>query len=135
MPKSLCTEIRESIICHKQNGAKNGEIAKWLRVSTRSVKRIWNSYRKTKSIVPKPQNSGRHPAFCEKKLDVIIAKIREQPDITLEELKEGLHLNISISALSRKLMKKKLSFKKRRCFQKSNSAQTYNGFGVSGSDI
>jgi transposase len=135
MATPLSTEIRKNIIYHKQNGVKNDEIAKWLRVSTRSVKRIWNTYKKEKSIEPKPQNSGRRAAFCESKMEKIRAKIREQPDITLEELKEEFHLNISISALCRKLIKRDLSFKKRRCSQRSNSALMCSGFEANGSAI
>ena len=135
MPKPLSREIRESIIYHKQNGVKNGEIAKWLRVSTRSVKRICNTYRKENSIAPKPQNSGRRPAFCDKKLELITAKVHEQPDVTLEELIDEFRLNISQSALCRKLIGKKLSFKKRRCSQRSSSALMLLGFAANGSDI
>jgi transposase len=135
MRKSLSTERRKLIIYHKENGAKNDEIAKWLQVTTRSVEKIWKRYKEQKTIEPKPHNKGRKPAFCEKKLEQITAKIAEQPDITLEELAEHFNLNISISALSRKLTKLDLTFKKRRYFQKSNCALMCNGFGANGWDI
>ena len=130
MPKPLPQEIRKLIVYHKQKGSTNAETAEILQVSIKSVKRIWRLYREEKTIVPKPQNSGRKPAFCEAKLNKIAEKIREQPDITLEEIVELFHLNISISALSRKLQD--LSFKKRRCIVRNNSVRTFNGFGVSG---
>jgi transposase len=132
MPKPLTKETRENIIYHHKNGAKNTEIVKWLRVSTASVERIIRMHREGKSIEEKTYKRGRKPAFCEAKMNKILEKIREQPDITLEELKEQFHLNISISALCRKLVKRDLTFKKRRCFQKSNSELTCNGFGASG---
>jgi len=135
MPNPLPRETRENIIHHHENGAKNTEIVKWLRVSESSVKRIIRLYKEGKSIEAKTYKRGRKPAFCEAKLNKIIEKIAEQPDITLEELVEHFKLNISISALCRKLLKKKLSFKKRRCFQKNNSAQTCNGCGASGWNI
>jgi transposase len=65
-------------------------------------------------------------------MNKIREKLRKQPDITLEEIVEQFHLNISISALSRKLIKQDLSFKKRRCMQKSGCAPMYNGFEESG---
>ena len=135
MPSPLSQEMREKIIYHKKAGSKNADIIKWLRVSKNSITRIWKQYKEEKTVAAKPHNKGRKPAFCDKKLEKIRAKIGAQPDITLEELVEHFKLNISISALSRKLSKLDLTFKKRRCFQKNNSALTSNGFGASGWDI
>ena len=135
MPLPLSEEIREKIIYHKENGAKNKEIVKWLRVSKRSVERIWRLYKEENTIEPKPHKKGRKPAFCSNKLEEIASKIAEQPDITLEELIEYFELNISISALSRKLKKLDLTFKKRHFSQKSNCALMCNGCEASGWDI
>ena len=135
MPAPLSQEIREKIIYHKKAGAKNAEIIKWLRVSKNSITRIWKQYKEESTIEPKAHNKGRKPAFCSKKMEQIAAKIKEQPDITLEELVEHFGLNISISALSRKLKKLDLTYKKRRFSQKSSSARLSNGFGASGWDI
>ena len=135
MPTPLSKELREKIIYHKQNGEKNIEIAKWLQINEKSIRRIWKKYTEQNTIEPKPHNKGRKPAFCSEKMEQITAKIKEQPDITLEELVEHFRLDISISALSRKLTKLKLTFKKRHCFQKSNSELMYNGLEASGWDI
>ena len=135
MPNPLPQSVRENIIYHHKNGATNEEIVKWLRVSKSSVKRIIRYHREGKSIEPKTYKRGRKPAFCDAKMNKILEKIAEQPDITLDELVENFKLNISISALCRKLLKKKLSFKKRRSFQKSSSARTCNGYAGSGWNI
>ena len=132
MPMPLSKEMRELIVYHKKNGANNTEISKWLQITTKSVQRIWKVYKEENTTVPKLHNKGRKPAFCEKKMEKIRAKIAEQPDITLDELVEEFNLNISISALSRKLTKLDLTFKKRRCFQRNNCAPMSNGFVVSG---
>jgi transposase len=132
MPNPLPQSVRENIIYHKKNGAKNEEIVSWLRVSKSSVKRIWRLYKDTNSCEEKSYKRGRKPAFCDAKMNKISDKISEQPDVTLEELKEQFHLNISISALCRKLIKRDLTFKKRRCSQRSNSARTCNGLEASG---
>lgn len=132
MPMPLSQELREKIIYHKKNGAKSKEIANWLIINERSVKRIWKLYKEQKAVTPKPHRKGRKAAFCEKKMNKIKTKISEQPDITLEEIIEQFKLNISISALSRKLTKLDLTFKKRRYFQKSNSAPMFNGFEANG---
>ena len=135
MPKALPKETRENIIYHHKNGAKNTEIVKWLRVSESSVKRIIRLYREGKSIEEKSYKRGRKPAFCDATMSKIMDKIREQPDMTLDELKEEFDLSISISALCRKLLKKKLSFKKRRCLPQSKDARTCNGFEANGWNI
>jgi transposase len=92
-------------------------------------------YRKQNTIAPKVSNSGRNAAFCDAKLNKITEKIREQPDLTLEEIIKIFHINISVSALSRKLIKLDLSFKKRRYMQKNNFAPMFNGCVESGSNI
>ena len=132
MPMPLSKEIREKIVYHKQQGAKNAEISKWLLFSIDSVKRIWKLYKKNKTVASKPHKRGRRPAFCDKVMNKITAKVKEQPDITLAELIAEFKLTISVSALSRKLINKDLSFKKRRCFQKNNSVPMSSGFGESG---
>ena len=132
MPKPLPKETRENIIYHHKHGAKNTEIVKWLRVSQASVERIIRLDREGKSIEAKSYSRGRKPAFCEIVLGKITAKIKEEPDITLAELIAEFELRISVSALSRKLIKEDLTFKKRRYIRKNNSARTSNGFGASG---
>ena len=132
MPNPLPQSVRENIIYHYENGATNAEIIKWLRVSKSSVKRIIRLHRAGKSISAKIYKRGRKPAFCRKKMEQIEAKIAEQPDITLDELVEHFKLNISISALCRKLIQRELTFKKRRCSQRNNSDRTCSGFVASG---
>jgi transposase len=135
MPKPISQEVRELIIYHKQKRGKNAEISEWLQVSEKSVKRIWQMYRNQKTIAPRVNNRGRKAAFCEAKLKKITEKIREQSDLTLEEIIKTFHINISASALSRKLIKIDLSFKKRRYMQENDFAPMSNGFAVSGSNI
>lgn len=135
MPKPISQEVRELIIYHKQKGSKNAEISEWLKVSVKSVKRIWQMYRKENTIASKVNNSGRKAAFCDAKVNKITEKIQEQPDLTLEEIIKIFHINISVSALSRKLIKLDLSYKKRRYMQKNSFAPMFNGFAVSGSNI
>jgi transposase len=132
VPMPLSKSTRETIIYHKNSGAKNSDIAKWLRITTRSVERISKLYREQNSIEPKPHNKGRKPAFEQDVMDKITSKITEQPDITLEELIEEFELKISKSALSRKLTKIDLTFKKRLYMQKNNNARMYKNYGKSG---
>jgi len=135
MPMPLSKETREKIIYHKKEGEKNAEIAKWLRITTRSVEKIWKLYKEQKTVEPRPHNKGRKPAFCEKKLEKIAERIKEQPDITLQELIDEFKLPISVSALCRKLIKRDLTLKKRLCSVKNSCVPTCNGCVESGSGI
>ena len=121
----LPMKTREAIIAHKLGGENESEIARWLCISKSSVTKTWALYREQNSVAPRPHNKGRKPAFGQEVTDKIIAKIKEQPDITLEELVEVFDLKISISALCRKLKKLNLNFKKRRFSQKNNNGKTF----------
>ena len=114
-------EKRAAIIKHLQAGESKKEIAKWLSVSVRTINRIWNKYLKTGSYDPEPLNNGRKPKVSEETMDRIMLKIKEQPDITLAELIEEFELNISQSALCRRLKKLGLTFKKRHSIQMSKN--------------
>ena len=132
MPMPISQEMRENIIYHKKSGASSKEISKWLRVNKRSVERIWKIYKEENRVLPKEHKRGRKPAFDVSMMEKIITKIAEQPDITLEELKAEFKLPISISALSRKLKAKDLSFKKRHYFAQNGFVPTSNGFVANG---
>jgi len=119
----LSQEIRTKIVFHKTNGETNVDIARWLVINEKSVRRIWALYNKQNSVEPLPHNKGRKPAFGQDVTDKIIAKIKEQPDITLEELIEEFDLKISISALCRKLKKLNLNFKKKTLFAKEQQRE------------
>jgi len=132
MPIPLSNELRSKIIQHKQNGEKESDIAKWLVINKSTVTKIWKAYRERNTIEPKPHKKGRKPAFDNETMNKITTKIKEQPDITLEELVGEFNLNISISALCRKLQKLDLTRKKRRYSVKNNSVPTWRGCGASG---
>ena len=132
MAMPLPNKIREAIITHKLNGEKEAEIAKWLCISKSSVTKTWALFKQQNSIDPKPHNKGRKPAFGQDVLDKIIAKIKEQPDSTLEELVEEFNLKISISALCRKLQRLNLNLKKRHYSPKNSNEKMFRNFVKNG---
>jgi transposase len=134
MPAPLSAETRGKIIAHKRNKEKESDIAKWLSVSESTVTKTWNQFKDSDSFESKLGTRGRKPVFGQDVMDKIIAKVKEQPDITLEELVNEFDLKISISALSRKLKKANLNFKKRLCTRKSNSVTMSKNFAESGSN-
>ena len=113
----ITNQERETIIYHKKKWERNEDIARWLRVSTSTITRIWSQYKKTGSYEPKPQNSGRKPLVTKHQMDMVVEKIKEQPDITLRELIDKFSLGISESALCRRLLAMGLTLKKRLSIQ------------------
>jgi transposase len=135
MAKPLSEEIRSMIVKHKENREKETDIAKWLMINPRSVRRIWKQYKTEKTTKPNRDKTGRKPAFGEEITEKIKAEIKEKPDITLWELVEEFDLKISISALCRKLIKENLTFKKRHYLPKNNSEKMSGNSEKSGKNI
>jgi transposase len=131
----LSQDKREAIVFHKLKGEKETDIAYWLCISQSSVTKIWSLYNKQNTVEPMPHNKGRKPAFEQDVLDKIVTRIKEKNDITLLELIEEFDLKISVSALSRKLNKIDLNFKKRLYFQKNNNGKMFKNSVKSGSSI
>ena len=67
---------------------------------------------------------GRKSSINASTISRIENKVKMQPDITLEELIDGLWLPIKKSRLSVILIGLGLAFKKKRCLQKSGKGKT-----------
>jgi transposase len=117
--KPISKEKRELIISAKKRGEKEEEIAHWLEISVRSVSRIWKLYNETESIQPK-KRPGRKSSLDDATIEQIRMTVKQQPDMTLEELIEELSLPIRKSRLAVILTRMNLSFKKRLYLQRSN---------------
>ncbi|MCL1909106.1 MAG: hypothetical protein FWG12_07055 [Holophagaceae bacterium] len=113
-------------------GERKEDVAKWLFVCVRTVTRVWGKYTSTGSYGPEPQNSGRKPLISEEAMGRVVERIREAPDTTLSELIEDLGLPIAKSALSERLIKLGLTYKKRRSTQKSGRGKTSSQRGRHG---
>ena len=117
MAMPLVKEKRADIVRHKEAGASNKDIAKWLFIGERTVRRVWKRYQDTGSYDSLPNGGGRKPLVTNETMSKVVAKIQEIPDITLLELIEEFTLPFSESALCRRLIKLGLTFKKRHSIQ------------------
>lgn len=122
MPAPVSNEIREKIIIHKQNNAKESDIANWLIISQSTVTKVWALYRTTGNYFPQPRTQGRKPLVDEKTMDNVVSKITKMPDVTLSELINEFNLPFSESALCRRLVKLGYSFKKRQLIPQNKTA-------------
>ena len=124
MAKPITNEKRADIVKHMQAGESKADIAKWLFVCVRTVTRVWNKFIQTGSYEPEPLNCGRKPLVAEETMDSIVSKIKECPDMTLLEIIDEFELKISESALSKRLTKLGLTYKKRRSIQTHKNEKT-----------
>lgn len=121
MPKYITNEKRADIIFHKQDGKGNETIAEFLRVSVRTVYRVWRDYKIQGKIEANIHNCGRKSVISDKQKEEILEEIKKTPDITLNELIEKYDLKITESGLSKYLKALGLSYKKRVPIQLSKT--------------
>ena len=116
MPAPLSMEMREKIIIKHKKGLSAKVILEHLELKClASVYNIIKLHETTGNLDTKPLNNGRKPMLDDNMLVKIEEKIKEKPDITLEDLKTELNLPVCISALCRTINNKlHLPLKKRR---------------------
>ena len=113
MPKPYTQDIRTRVITKHKAGKTVEEIANELSVSLRFVYEMLRLYKITGSVEAKTATGGRKPYLNEERLEQIAVLVQESPDLTLEEIKEELSLDISISVICDAINKKlKLNMKK-----------------------
>ena len=114
MSTPLSNDLRQRIIAKHEKGIKPSVIRRELEIKSLStVCDIIKLYKETGSFVPRPLNNGAKPKITPQDKLAMRAKILEQPDITLEELKEELNLPICISRICRIINNElKLPYKK-----------------------
>ncbi len=110
----LHNESRELLVKMYLRTHDAAETARTFGISQRQVYRIVEQYRETGSVAVRTSQRGRKPKLSQEELRKTNETLQKQPDITLGELIEQLHLNISASRLGR-IVREKLgySFKKK----------------------
>jgi transposase len=121
--RPVSNDKRSDIVAAKQRGESVAEIKRWLSVSDSTISRIWNMFKKTGAFAPLPF-TGRKSRIPARKDEDIRARLKQQPDITLEALIAEHALGLTVSGLSRRLAKMDLSYKKKRFIQTGKTAPT-----------
>jgi transposase len=113
--KSYSQDLRERVVAGRQSGQSAEELARQFRVSKRTVERYWKQQRETGDVTPQ-RVGGHRVSRLAKHEETLRAWIREQADLTLEELRARVHKKLGIkmclSGLWYRLEKLGLSFKK-----------------------
>ena len=126
----ISNEKRELLIEAKKRGETETSIARWLKISERSVTAIWRLYRRTGSYLP-TLYPGRQPILSAEQWEGIKALVAKEPDKTLEEIIVDLELPIHKSRLSVLLIKAGYSFKKRQGIPPGKTRKTSRKSGKS----
>jgi transposase len=108
--KDLRTRILDAIDQHE---GSLRQIADRFKVSLTFIVRLARRRRETGSFDPKPHGGGRLPALDPNQLEQLRELVRQQPDATLEELRQRLDVDCSLAAICRALKKLGITRKKK----------------------
>lgn len=118
--RAYSLDLRQRVLADCDGGQGTKVVAAKYRVSSSWVRRLKQRRRETGEIGPRKlgqPKGGQLAAHCER----LRALNAERPDATLVELQEALGLPVSIWTIWRALRDLKLSFKKKRCTQRSKT--------------
>ena len=120
--KPLSMDLRVRILASYDAGeGTRQDIAERYKVSLGTVKKLLSRRKQTGDISCWYTHCGRKPYFTEELRGRIKELLRTRPDITLEELREQLHLECSLPAIHYLLKDMNLSFKKNAARQRARA--------------
>ena len=114
-------DLRRRVLSAYDRGMETKELAEQFEISPAWARRVKQRRRESGETSPRPMGGKR---FEKIDLDRLSALVAQQPDATLDELRERLGAVRAISAVSAALKKLGLSFKKRRSMRPSRTART-----------
>jgi transposase len=115
-------DLRKRVVAARlEDGQSMGQIAERFRIPKGTVQNILERYRDAGTVMPKPQNAGRKPAFSGRALRRLGQHVLLQPDATLAELLERSGVEVSVVCVHNTL--KKLGFtRKKSLYVRASSA-------------
>jgi transposase len=106
-------DLRKRVVAARmEDGQSMGAIAERFRIPKGTVQNILERYRDTGAVDPKPQNSGRKPAFSGKALRRLEKDVEFHPDATLEQLRDRSGMRVSVVCVHNTLKKLGFTLKK-----------------------
>jgi len=115
------TDLRRRIVnARLEDGQSMGEIADRFKIPKGTVQNILERYRDAGTVEPKPQNSGRKPAFNDEELRRLERDVERHPDATLEEFRDHSGKAVSLVCIHNTLKKLGFSRKKNRYIRASS---------------
>lgn len=113
--ETLSNDLRERIVSAYDRGdATREQIAQRYNVSLGMVKKLLQQRRRTGDIAPRHRFSGAKPKITPRHRQRLKRLVKEQPDMTLEELRDAISVDCTLPAIHYALKRMGLSLKKRR---------------------
>ncbi|MEX2015896.1 MAG: IS630 transposase-related protein [Candidatus Hydrogenedentales bacterium] len=117
---TLSNDLRERIVSAYDRGdATRQQIAERYNVSLGMVKKLLQQRRRTGDLAPRHRFSGAKPKITPRHQQQLRRLIREQPDMTLEELRDEIGVDCTLQAIHYVLKRMDVSLKKRRSGQQN----------------
>jgi transposase len=113
-------DLRSRVLSAYARGMETKEIAESLDVSPAWARRVKQRHRETGELTHRPLGGKRFEKIDRGRL---VELIRQQPDMTLAELRDQLGVSCALSAVCTALKKLGLSFKKRPSTRRSRTAR------------
>jgi transposase len=126
MVRAYSLDLRERVVAAVMAGASIRTVASRFEVSETSVVRWSQLFRASGSVAAKPL-IGRRPSVLVGERDWLLARIAEQPDLTLRALLAELierGVVVSYHALWDAYAREGITFKKKACTPPSRTART-----------
>ena len=138
MSKPLSVDLRERVVAAVDGGMSRRKAAERFGVSISSAIRWTAQRRRTGDVRPRRIGGDKRSGRIEAYAPVILAAVKERPDITLAELREllaGHGVGVAISTLWRFFARRKITLKKSPGMQRSRIVPTFSAVAGSGSTV
>jgi transposase len=117
-------DLRKRVVAARINdGHSMGEISARFKIPKGTVQNILERYRDSGTVLPKPANSGRKPAFSQAALVKLEKDVLNHPDSTLEELRDHSGMKVSLVCIHKTLRKLGFTRKKKLYVRMNNSVR------------
>ena len=111
--RATSIDLRERVVAARtEDGQSMGEIATRFKVPKGTIQNILERFRDSGTVVPRPQNAGRKPAFSGKNLRQLERDVERHPDATLAQLRERSRVRVSLVCIHHTL--KQLGFTRKK---------------------
>lgn len=118
MPKSYPIELRERVVSAMESEEMTLERASELfKVSPSAIWKWRDRFHKTGTVAALPPSRGRPRKFDNAQRAKVFELLRENPDATLEQLKEMSGIDVTIQHLSQVIISEGFALKKKRSSQ------------------
>ena len=112
--RPLSIDLRERIVAAVEAGEHSlQELAALFSVNLSTIVRLLQRYRATGSVQPKPHGGGMPLKLDIQAVARLLELVRQQPDATLEELRDRLGVPCSVMSIFRALKRNGISRKKK----------------------